>query len=74
MIPQNLISALQEHSSMGFMLFYTDEDGEPRHFFSFDCETAYYGLASYSEMVLSSLKNIDKNKFQQFILDQMDNE
>lgn len=72
MIPENLISQLEEHSSLGFMLFYTDEDGNPRHHFSFDCDTAYHGLAAYSEMILSSLKNIDREKFREFILSQID--
>jgi len=73
-LPKHVISQLQEHSSLGFMLFYTDESGSPAHHFSFDCDTAYHGLASYAEMILTSLKSLDREKFREFILSQMDDD
>lgn len=72
MIPPHIASQLQEHSSMGFMLFYTDEEGAPSHHFDFDCETAYYGLSNYAAVLLESLKNLDRNKFQEFISQQIE--
>lgn len=52
MIPKHVLAQLEEHTSMGFLLFYTDKDGNPKQHFHFDCDIAYHGLASYAKMVL----------------------
>lgn len=59
-IPPALLSKLNEHTTGGFVLFFSDKNGNPDWIVVMDNSVMFRGMMSYIEDTLDSVREIDK--------------
>jgi hypothetical protein len=62
-IPEQLKAQIDEFTSTGYMLFYTDSNNNAQHLLSINDDVGYYTITAYAKHVLESISELNKADF-----------
>lgn len=66
-LPKALIAKIEEFTSTGFMLFYTDSKNQAKHHLSINDDVSYYTLTAYADHILRSMKEMDRENYKNYL-------